>query len=236
MISRFTARLIFAPFAKIHLLHPQRSSQSGAFILAANHISHFDPPLVSIAARRKLDWMAMAELFENRIFAAWARAIDIFPTDRFKVDRASVKTALTRLNLNHSVAIFPEGGIRDGARSVLQGAPMLSGIAAIAHLANAPIIPCVILGSDRLYNLKALSPFRRVKIHIGFAAPLQLDPSLEKSAARKKLEADLGDSLRALLKEMYTHFNLMEEDLPQSPGRRKGREQPDHPHKTPIAP
>ena len=160
MISRFAARVIFTCFAKIHLHGADRSRRKGAFILAANHISHFDPPLISIALERKLDWMAMAELFESKLFAIWARAIDTFPTNRFKVDRASVKTAISRLKQEHVVGIFPEGGLRDGNRSVLGGAPMLGGIGTIAHLGAAPIVPCVILGSDRLYNVKALRPFR----------------------------------------------------------------------------
>lgn len=231
MISRLGARLILSGFVKIEILHRGNSRQSGGFLLAANHISHFDPPLISVAVERKLDWMAMAELFESKIFAAWARWIDTFPTNRFKVDRASVKIALDRLKRGHGVGIFPEGGIRDGDRSILNGAEPLSGIGAISHLSDAPIVPCVILGSDRLYNPKAWNPFRRARVWIGFGAPLRLDPALAKHVAREKLEAEFAQAIRSLFGEMRARYQLTEEDLPQNPGRRKGRAEPDHPHK-----
>jgi len=108
---------------------------------------------------------------------------------------------------------------------------MLAGIGSIAHMGNAPIVPCVILGSDRLYDWKRLNPFRRVPIWVGFGPALDLDPTLDKHQAREKLEADLARSLRDLLGEMRGAFNLTEEDLPQPPARRKGRPEPDHPHK-----
>jgi 1-acyl-sn-glycerol-3-phosphate acyltransferase len=52
--------------------------------------------------------------------------------------------------------MFPEGGLRDGAASVLGGAALRRGIRAVAELGRAPVIPGVILGSDRLYPQRKL--------------------------------------------------------------------------------
>jgi len=41
-LSRFLAMLLFALIGKMHILHRERSKLRGAYILAANHISHFD--------------------------------------------------------------------------------------------------------------------------------------------------------------------------------------------------
>ncbi len=57
-------------------------------------------------------------------------------------------------------AFFPEGGIRDGKASIVNGAPMKSGFALLSALSNAPILPCVILGSERLCNGKNWLPWR----------------------------------------------------------------------------
>ena len=57
-------------------------------------------------------------------------------------------TRVTRLKRGRVVGIFPEGGIRDGAHSVLEGAPLKPGIAALAQISGAPVVPCVLIGSE----------------------------------------------------------------------------------------
>jgi 1-acyl-sn-glycerol-3-phosphate acyltransferase len=162
-VSRVMAQLVFAPFVKIRVLRPELGGVQGAWVLAANHISHFDPPLISIVTRRKIDWMGMIELFQNPLFAAWLRGIDSFPVHRGQLDRQAVRMALTRLRAGRVVGMFPEGGIRDGARSVLEGAPMRPGVAGLAQMTSAQVIPCVIMGTDRCYALPRLwRPGRRV--------------------------------------------------------------------------
>ena len=220
--SRLLAKMLFAPFVKIRVLRPGIGRHPGAWILASNHISHFDPPLVGVAIRRKIDWMAMLDLFAQPFFGAWLRAIDTFPVDRESLDRQAVRIALTRLHAGHAVGMFPEGGIRDGARSVLEGAPVRPGVAGLSQMTAAPIIPCVIMGSDRIYVLHRLwRPGRRLPVWIAFGEPLVPPQGLERAVARAALEASLADALRKLAIEMRQHFRLTEDDLPQSPIRRR---------------
>jgi len=223
-ISRLILKMIFAPFVKTRVLRPEAGRRKGAWILASNHISHFDPPLLGVAARRKIDWMAMVELFRNPFSGAWLRAIDGFPVDRACLDRQAVRAALTRLRAGHAVGMFPEGGIRDGARSALEGAPLRGGVAGLSQMTAAPVIPCVIMGSDRLYSLPRLwRPGHRIPVWIAFGEPILPPAGLDRSAARAEIEASLADALRRLALEMRTHFQLTEDDLPQSPARRRAR-------------
>ena len=67
MISRLMARLIYSALGRIHVYHGERSKVTGPCILSANHISHFDPPLISIASRSLIDWMAMKDLFKHPV-------------------------------------------------------------------------------------------------------------------------------------------------------------------------
>ncbi len=221
MISRFLARLLFSLVGRLHVTGADRTSRTGAYVLAANHISHFDPPILAAAAKRKVDWMAMIELFENPLVSAWLRGIDSFPVNRAQVDRTAVRTALRRLKLGRVAGMFPEGGIRDGANSVLEGAPMRAGIGAIVQLANTPVIPCVILGSDRFYAWKSWLPLKQVNIWIAFGEPITCEGTGK--LARAKLEARLGEALRLLYAEMRARYGLCSSDLPQPPSRRKGR-------------
>ena len=221
-VSRLIAKMLFAPFVKIRVLRPHMGGRKGAWILAANHISHFDPPLLGIAARRKIDWMGMLELFQKPLLAGWLRLIDAFPVDRAHLDRQAVRMALTRLRAGHAVGIFPEGGIRDGARSVLEGAPTRPGVAGLSQMTAAPIVPCVIMGSDRCYILPRLwRPGRRIRVWIAFGQPLFPPSGGDRAAVRAALEASLADAFRELALEMREHFELSEEDLPQSPSRRR---------------
>jgi len=220
MTSRLLARILLSFVVKLRVFGTEQTARSGAYILAANHISHFDPPILSVVARRKIDWMAMAELFSNPVVAGWLRTIDSFPVDRGRPDRKAVRTALNSLSAKRVVGIFPEGGIRDGTASALGGAPLRGGIGAISHLSHAPIVPCVILGSDRLYAKRAWLPFRRVTVWVAFGDPLPA-PKGGKHA-RAAVETQLGEELRALLAQMQQRFGLTETDLPQPPSRRKG--------------
>lgn len=218
---RLLAKLLFRPFVKIYALRPDLAERGGACILAANHISHFDPPLIGITVRRKIDWMGMEELFRQPLVAAWFRAIDTFPVDRAHLDRRAVRETLLRLRAGRAIGMFPEGGIRDGERSVLEGASMRPGVAGLAQMTGAPVIPCVIMGSDRCYNLARLwRPGRRVPVWIGFGRALEVEAGADRAAGRTALEESIGTALRELAAEMRIHFALRDQDLPQAPGRR----------------
>src|SRR5205823_285405 len=86
----------------------------------SNHISHFDPPIISSVARRKIDWMAMAEFFPIPWLGHFLRAVDAFPAARDRADRKTIRSAIERLKDGRIVGVFPEGGIRDGARSRIE--------------------------------------------------------------------------------------------------------------------
>lgn len=218
-ISRTLCRLILGGVSRIRVLHRERGARPGGWILAANHISHFDPPFLTAATPRKIDWMAMSELFSNRWAGAWLRVNDTFPVDRNRVDRAAVRMALDRLARGHVVGMFPEGGIRDGAGSVLGGAELRPGSAALAQMSGTPIIPCVLLGSDRLYCARNWLPLRRVPAWIAFGEPLKCAGAGKE--ARTQLEAALAESLRALAEELRRTFQLRENDFPQPPLERQ---------------
>lgn len=201
--------------ARRHVFHPERSQRAGGWILASNHISHFDPALLTIATRRRVDWMAMADLFKNRALGAWMRGAGAFPVVRFQADRSALRTAIARLQAGRVVGMFPEGGLRHGETSVLGGAPLRRGIRAMAELGDAPVVPCVILGADRLYCAAHWRPWRRAPVWIGFGEPLNAD-----GPKTPELELALAEALRTLCAEMRAHFQLSDDDLPKSPQER----------------
>ena len=221
MASRLLLRGLLALVTKTHVLHRERTRLPGGWLLVSNHISHFDPPFLTVAARRKIDWMATRELYAPGLVSLWMHAVDTFPVDREKVDRAAVRESVARLKKGRVVGIFPEAGIRDGARSVLEGVPLKPGLAGLAQLGGAPVIPCALIGSDQLYTHANWIPFRRARAWIAFGEPLHFTG--DGKAAREEFEAEIARSLRALYAELKERFQLTAADLPQPPARRKGR-------------
>jgi 1-acyl-sn-glycerol-3-phosphate acyltransferase len=218
-LFRAIARLVLGCVCRVHVLHRDRSGGADRWILASNHISHFDPPLLSVAARREVDWMAMAELFSRPWVAAWLRSVGAFPVNRSRADRAAVRTALERLSRGRVIGMFPEGGIRDGARSALGGAPLRTGIGALAQFSGAQVTPCVIIGSDRLYRPSRWLPWRRAPIWIAFGEPLSCAGKDRRS--RVEFEAALARRLRDLAGELRETYQLRDEDFPMPPQARR---------------
>ncbi len=205
-LLRLGARVRVVSFAKI---------PAGACVMVSNHISHFDPPLLSGYLPRKIDWIAMAELFGTKWSKAGFTWLDVIPVDRHGDDRQALRTAIKRLEAGRMIGIFPEGGIRDGARSILSGAEMREGAFLLAAKAACPVVPVVILGSERLYNRRNWLSWRRAKIYIAIG-----DPIFPAEGGRKKLRDDTAAALIRWKDKLVETCQLTEDDLPHSPQER----------------
>jgi 1-acyl-sn-glycerol-3-phosphate acyltransferase len=221
--GKLLVKLLFACVARTRVLGRENANRDGGFLVAANHISHFDPFLISLAVRRKIDWMTMAEFFRPRVLGFLLRAIDAFSAERDRADLKTIRTAIERLKSGRVVGLFPEGGIRDGTRSLLEGAPLRPGASTLAHIADVPVLPCVILGSDRLYSKRQWLPFRRTPIWIAFGNPISHFPELQKSHARERIESELAAAFKNLYAELREKFRLTTDDLPHPPRERMSR-------------
>jgi len=224
--GKLLVRLVFGFVARIQVLGRENANRAGGFLLASNHISHFDPFFIGLTVRRKIDWMTMAEFFLPPAVGFFLRSIDAFPAERDRADLKTIRTAIDRLKSGRIVGLFPEGGIRDGARSLLEGAPLRPGAAALAQIADVPVVPCVILGTDRLYSKKQWLPFRRTPVWIAFGEPIPSFPELQKSQAREQIESDLAAVFKSLYAELREKFRLTTDDLPHSPQERSGERRP----------
>jgi len=218
--GKLLVKLLLGCVARIHVLERESVNPAGGFLLAANHISHFDPFLISLTVRRKIDWMTMAEFFRPPVLGFLLRAIDAFPAERDRADLKTIRTAIERLKTGHVVGLFPEGGIRDGTHSLLEGAPLRPGASTLAQIAGVPILPCVILGSDRLYAKRQWLPFRRTPIWIAFGNPISSCAKLPKAQARAQIESELAAVFKSLYAKLCEQFQLTCDDLPHPPRER----------------
>src|SRR5262247_1500689 len=84
--GKLLVRLLFGCITRVRVIRRENTDRTGGFLLAANHISHFDPFIISLVVRRKIDWMTMAEFFRPPVVGFLLHAIDAFPADRDRAD------------------------------------------------------------------------------------------------------------------------------------------------------
>src|SRR5690606_21561113 len=149
----FCAKVLFLLTARVTVLGAEKVPR-GPYLLLCNHISHFDPPFVASFYPRKLDFMAMRDLFKNRVLGLIFRLCDMFPVSRDKSDMEAVRTTLERFKMGRIVCMFPEGGLRTGKDSVLEGNVLKPGAMTLAQMGKVPVLPCLVLGTDRYYSWK----------------------------------------------------------------------------------
>jgi 1-acyl-sn-glycerol-3-phosphate acyltransferase len=145
----------------------------GPLIVACNHLSYLDPPIMGCLCPRRIRYMAKKELFEMPVLGTMIRALGAYPVDRHGSATAAIRRSLSVLEAGGAVGIFPEGTRnRDGTV-----APQ-TGVALLASLAKAPVVPACIRGSDRALRL--------ARVDVAFGPPLSL------AAGRKATREDLA--------------------------------------------
>jgi 1-acyl-sn-glycerol-3-phosphate acyltransferase len=194
--------------------------RTGAALLVCNHISHFDPSFLGTKFPRYIHYMADKPLVEIPIFGWMLRQGYVFPIDRTKNDRAALRTTMERLKEGSVVAIFPEQGIRQGATSALGGAELPVGTASLWKMANVPVIPMVVIGSDQLYDWKNFFRWRRRRVFVRVGSLLPPD----KSATREELRDRIVAAWRAIFESMQRDYQIRLEELPQTAQQRWGQE------------
>lgn len=135
-------------FYKVEVRGRENIPKDRKFICAGNHISEFDPFLVSLAVLKPIAYMAKKELFEENAFMKtnmdWLGA---FGVNREKLEVSTIKTVKELFKTNWFLGIFPEGGIRRN-RTIEQ---INKGFAVIAKAAKWDILPIGIIGCEE-YN------------------------------------------------------------------------------------
>ena len=126
---------------------------NGPLIVASNHRSYLDPMILASFLPRRLYHMAKRELFRHPLFAKLITFFGAFPVDRGGIVRVSTfRMARKLLELNGAVVIFPEGGIVNSTA----GVEVKEGVATLAAISRAPVLPVYIAGSNTLISPKGI--------------------------------------------------------------------------------
>ncbi len=164
---RFVAwvlRQVFQLGYRLEVSGLERIPRQGSLILASNHQSNLDPPLIGCFFPREISFVAKKQLFENPWLARLMRHFNALPLDRSGVDLRALREIRARLGQGHDLLVFPEGTrSRDGRL----GQPR-AGLGLIISAADVDVLPVLILGSR---NSPGVPGFRPV-IRLEFGAPI----------------------------------------------------------------
>lgn len=167
----------------------------GGALIAANHLSHLDPPVVGSAIRRRTYYFAAAYLFKNPVFGFIIRKCYAFPVKRGAADRGALKAAIELLGHGELLTMFPEGTrSRTGELAAFD-----LGAALAASRAHVPIVPCAISGTELALPRDA-KRITRGKIAVSFAEPIDTMQFGEKPR-KEELQA-ITDQVEAAVREM----------------------------------
>lgn len=205
--------LLLRLLCRVKVLHASHLGD-GPLLVVSNHTSHFDPPFLAGFVPKKLDFMATLGLFAHPLSNLFFTSLDVFPVDRGRHDTSAVRAAVNRLKQRRRVLMFPEGGIRSGPTSVLGGASLGDGVASLCALAHCPVQPVLLVGSDQLYDTRAL--LRRPRVFLIVGQPLHLDPSLPKREAKLALTRAVETSWRNLFVELQQTAGLADREIPRT--------------------
>jgi len=181
-------RLLYATYFHWRVFNPGRVPLNGPVILASNHASYLDPPLVGSGLHRGINYLARDTLFRFPGLGWLLRKWDAVPVDREGGGAAGLRAILDRLLAGGAIILFPEGTrTRDGK---LQ--PAKSGIGLTVIKSNAVVVPVRVFGTYEAYG-------RHVKI----PRPYQAVVKYGRPISFEKLRAEAKTCSKARLKEIY---------------------------------
>lgn len=179
-----------------HKVYGLEHYYQGAGIIAANHTSYLDPPLVAISWPEEIHFLAKQSLFKPFLFGRMIRALNSHPVSGDVNDISVFKTLIQLLKEGKKIILFPEGLRSENG----QLEPLKPGIGLLASRANAAIIPTYIFGAFEIWDIHHKLPKLTGRTVCVFGKPIlwQEFSHFEKKEAQAQLVERLTDSILKL--------------------------------------
>jgi 1-acyl-sn-glycerol-3-phosphate acyltransferase len=201
---RWLLKTMFAILAPVQAygLENMELAGPGGFIVAANHISYWDPPLmfVYIPRGRKMSALGADKYRHHRFFAFILRLVGVIWVNRDTPTPASIKAAVQVLRNGEILGVAPEGTRSRETHALLEGK---TGAVYLALTAGVPIVPVAMIHNDHI--LSDLKHLRRSYAIIKFGKPLRFPTPArqERDAKLEEYTTELMCQIAALLPPEY---------------------------------
>lgn len=180
-----------------HRVYGMEHFMRGSAIIAPNHTSYLDPPIVAISWPEEVHFLARESLFKPFLFGPFIRALNSHPVHGDVADVSVFKTIIEILKQGKQLILFPEGGRSDGQLDKIK-----PGIGMLALRAKAAIIPTYIHGAYGIWGRGRKLPKLFGRTACVFGSPIRWETfaQYEKREAQEKIAEKLAESIHALKK------------------------------------
>jgi len=188
-------RIHFTIWHQLKVIGVENVPLSGGALLAANHISHLDPPSIGVSLVRRTRFVAKQELFEQFFLKWFLPSLEVIPIKRGSGGSAMLETAIKAVEKGDLVTFFPEG---TRSRTGYPGRPR-TGIVVVAASTGVPVIPARVSGT-----FDCMPPGSR------FPRPGPIQVAFGKPIVWKKGEIDLNNREQMQQAAQYIMDRIME--------------------------
>ena len=183
-VTKLILWLVFRLRFGLEVTGQEHVPKTGAFVVASNHVSFLDPPVVGVACPRRLRFMARSDLFQPFFLGVFLRGVRVMTLKRGEADIGAVREACARLKAGEAVAIFPEGTRQLSGKL----GRAKRGVGLLAEMAKVPILPTLVQGTFQALPPEARA-LRRAKIRVAFGPLISYtDAPIEGGASRSRHE------------------------------------------------
>ncbi len=166
---RFILICLFKLLFHLKVTGHENIPRSGPVIIAANHASFLDPPLIGVALKRDVYFLARESLFKIWGFGWLIRKTHAFPIKRGVFDTAGLRTVFNLLSSEKVLLLFPEG-TRSWDGSLQEPH---AGVGMIAYKMKVPVVPVLITGSYSAWS-RSSKMIKIVPVSVRFGRPIPL--------------------------------------------------------------
>ncbi len=189
--TAIVCRAVFRLYFRWRVHNGERVPRTGSAILASNHASFLDPPMVGSKLPRMINYLARESLFSNPIVSWYIRQLNAVPVDRDGGGAKGLRNILQRLLQGEAIVVFPEGTRTPDGN--LQRAH--SGIGLTILKSNAPVIPVRVFGTFEAFGRHLKIP-RPLPVVVKFGMPIDF------SDARAEAQTCSKQRLKELYQEV----------------------------------
>ncbi len=182
------ANMVFSGLYGFQVHHRENADIPGGALIASNHVSFFDPPVIGCWMKEPIHYMARKTLFSTKASNWIYHKLNSIPVDQEQTDMSTLRTVLRLVKEGEKVLIFPEGErtldgkLRDGQR----------GVGMLIGKSRVPVIPMRIFGSYEVFPRGASCPKLDGKIQVVVGKPIYFSEE-ELSAKGKQASQYLAD-------------------------------------------
>lgn len=191
----WSARLFFKIFFRLKI-YGLEHFRKGSAILASNHCSFYDPPVLSISCPEEVHFLAKASLFQIPLLGKLIRVLNSHPVTRGASDAQTFRMMVSLLEEGKKLILFPEG--QRSLDGTIQ--PIERGLAFLAQKAKCGIIPAYLKGTFEAWQRSQKMPKLFGKMACVFGSPIEWEEfeNLDKKAAQEAITQRIDRAIRDL--------------------------------------